>query len=329
MSIIDKLKNVDFLRRKVKKLKIWREYVKDANRFSKYYMEECDKNEDYEYRMLMLVHNIEKGMCMPNPRPFGQEKITKLMRMIDSCDKQNRYIGTSAYKMSLSILNQWLLFYKAHDWDEALCSSVERFLMSYDDAMKSLNVGYEIISKENLLLKNDAAFEEVIKTRRAVRNFSPEKLNEDTVKQCVALAQAAPTACNRQMVGIIHVEDRELCSLITKTIYGASGFSKETVNYFVITFDLKSLDYYGERNQGYLNAGLIAMNFVNALHSKGIGSCFIQWANTQSETRMICKALGIEENKQIAVVVGAGYYADEEVIAKSCRRDMSEIYRKI
>ncbi len=82
MSIIDKLKSVGALRRIVKKCKIWHEYMLDADVFCKYYMEESDKRKDYEYRMLMFVHNIEKGMCMPNPRPFGKEKISKLMDMI-------------------------------------------------------------------------------------------------------------------------------------------------------------------------------------------------------------------------------------------------------
>ena len=110
MSIIDKLKSVGALRRIVKKCKIWHEYMLDADVFCKYYMEESDKRKDYEYRMLMFVHNIEKGMCMPNPRPFGKEKISKLMDMIKVCEKEERYVNSSAYKMSISILYQWALF---------------------------------------------------------------------------------------------------------------------------------------------------------------------------------------------------------------------------
>lgn len=299
------------------------------NTFDKFYMEECDKHEDYEYHMLMFVHNLEKGMCMPNPRPFGQEKVERLMHMIEACEKRNRYVGSSAYKMSISILNQWLIFYKKHKWDDELCKKVESFIERYSDDLKSQSVGYEIISKHDLILDKNASFDEVLRTRKAVRSFSADRLDEDVVRQCIFLAQTAPTACNRQMVEILHVEDRKLCNLITKTIYGASGFSKDTVNYFVITFDMKSLDYYGERNQGYLNAGLVAMNFVNALHSRGIGSCFIQWANTEAETKVVCQALKISENKRIAVVIGAGYYIEEEVVAKSCRRDIDEIFRRI
>ena len=329
MLLIEKLKSIDILRRTVKSVKIWREYLIDAHQFSKFYMEKCDQHEDFEYRMLMFVHNLEKGMCMPNPRPFGKEKVNQLMRMIESCEKNKRHVDSSAYKMSISILNQWVKFYKDHNWDENLYKTVEDFVAKYSDKEKSLSVGYEILSKEKLILDKNASFDDVLRTRRAVRSFTADRLDKDTVQECVALAQAAPTACNRQMIEIIHVEDRKLCDLITNTIYGSSGFSRDTVNYFVITYDIKSLDYYGERNQGYLNAGLVAMNFVNALHSRGIGSCFIQWANTESETRTVCQALKISANKKIAVVIGAGYYTEEELIAKSCRRSTNEIFRRM
>ena len=101
------------------------------------------------------------------------------------------------------------------------------------------------------------------------------------------------------------------------------------MNYFALTYDVKSMDYYGERNQGYLNAELIAMNHANALHSRGIGYFFIQWSNTASEEREVKKKLGINETEHIAVVLGAGYYADEMYIAKSCRCNMEEIYTPV
>ena len=326
MSFVEKIKSIDWLRRPVKRFKIWREYFSDAKEFSRYYMEEADRHEDYEYRMLMLVHNIEKGMCMPNPRPFGKEKITKLMEMLKVCEKENRYVNSSAYKMAVSILYQWALFYKDHGWNDELLQRVETLLDNYPDDVKGLEVGYQILQKKDLIVSGNTPFDDVVKTRRAVRTFSDKKLDSGTVEECIRLAQAAPTACNRQMIKIYHISTRAKCDVITDTIYGASGFTRDTVNYFVLTYDVKSLDYYGERNQGYLNAGLVAMNLANALHSRGIGSCFIQWANTASEEREVKKQIGIGVTEHIAVVIGAGYYANEMCIAKSYRRDMKEIF---
>lgn len=58
------------------------------------------------------------------------------------------------------------------------------------------------------------------------------------------------------------------------------GIYFKEVNTFIITFDANGLIGAGERNQGYFNAGLFSTNFINALYSLGIGTCFIQFANS-------------------------------------------------
>ena len=110
---------------------------------------------------------------------------------------------------------------------------------------------------------------------------------------------------------------------------GLSGFEKDSVNFFVITYDTCSLSFYGERNQGYLNSGLVAMNFVNAMHSKKIGSCFLQWGNTNKEEKSVKNVLEIPQNEKIAVVIGAGYYKSINKIPCSNRKKISEIYKEL
>lgn len=329
MQLIETLKSIDCLRRPIKKMKIWKEYLHDAASFNKYYMEECDRKGNYDYRMLMLIHNIEKGMCMPNPRPFGQEKVRRLMHMLGEYEKAGKDRDASVYNMVISIVYQWTLFYENHGWTDDTYTDAKAFLTRYSDDQKAIKVGYDVYSKEELTVSHEDSFDKVVKTRKSVRSYMDIPLKREDVLECVQIAQCAPTACNRQMIGIVHVENRELCDLISETIYGASGFTTDTLNYFVVTFDINAFDYYGERNQGFLNAGLVAMNFVNALHSRGIGSCFLQWANTAGEDEIVRKKLGIAEHERIAVVIAAGYYMDYSMVARSSRRKKEEIYRRI
>lgn len=330
MLITEQLKRVDWLRRLVKKHKIWKEYFHDARLFCKYYMEECDRRGDNEYRMLMFVHNLEKGMCMPEPRPFGHKKIISLMEMITRYENMGKSHSSSVYNMSIAIIQQWVNFYVEHGWeDDTIFHQAKNFLDKYGVNFADQAVGYTILKKDQLYVSQNCPFDNVIKSRRSVRTFLNKSLSEEDVLECIELANSAPTACNRQMVGIVQVENRELCDLITNTIYGAGGLSADTVTYFVITYDIRAFDYYGERNQGYFNAGLVAMNFVNALHSRGIGSCFLQWANNAEEDCFVRRRLNIPENERIAVVVAAGYYPEEMYVAKSMRKNVNEILRKI
>lgn len=59
------------IRKTGKILKIYREFLGDAHGFSSSYIESAEEKENYKYSILLLVHSLEKGMCMPMPRPFG------------------------------------------------------------------------------------------------------------------------------------------------------------------------------------------------------------------------------------------------------------------
>ena len=128
---------------------------------------------------------------------------------------------------------------------------------------------------------------------------------------------------------MIGVKDTKIKTELNKVIIGLPGFNKEHVNFFIITYDLAAFAYSGERQQGLLNTGLCTMNFVNALHAKGIGSCCLQWSNKHSEDRRIRKLLGLKDSERIGVIVGAGYYLPENTIPCSVRRPISDIYREV
>ena len=141
----------------------------------------------------------------------------------------------------------------------------------------------------------------------AVRNFRHDELKQEDIDYAVKRFLDTPTACNRQMCRIFYVKDKKVKRELDRTIIGLPGFNLDTVNYFIITYDLSAFAYSGERQQGLFNAGLCTCNFINALHVCGIGSCCLQWSNKHSEDKKISDLLGLLDSERIAVVVGAGY----------------------
>ena len=190
-----------------------------------------------------------------------------------------------------------------------------------------IDVGVMNYSKTTAEIFKGFNYTEAIKTRHSVRSFSNQKIKDEDIIDCLQASLHTPSACNRQMCKIYQIADKHKKEKLSDVIMGLSGFEKDGVTYFVFTYDISAFSFYGERNQGYFNTGLFAMNFVNALHFKGIGSCFLQWANNSKDDLYIRKVLGIPPNEKIVVILAAGYYQEECIIPKSYRKSVQEIFK--
>jgi len=161
---------------------------------------------------------------------------------------------------------------------------------------------------------------------KKLRNFSNEKVSLDEIKYAISAAISSPSACNRQMIKTYYYPNStKKNEIISQYAQGLSGFDKENINYCIITYDENSLCIPGEKNQGMLNSGLFSMNFVNALHSKNIGSCFIQFGNKMNEEKKLKEKLEIKNNERVAVIIALGKYREVNYVPISCRKDVEDI----
>ena len=140
------------------------------------------------------------------------------------------------------------------------------------------------------------------------------------------MAKYSPSACNRQYVKLHYYPKGKMKQNVIDYSLGKGGLYLEGVNTFIITFDVNGLGGAGERNQGYFNAGLFATNLVNAFHSLGIGTCFIQFANPIEQEEKLKQLNDIPSNERIAVILYAGYYDEKSIFAVSPRRDFEDIF---
>ncbi|MCI8269577.1 MAG: nitroreductase family protein [Lachnospiraceae bacterium] len=320
MKLIELLKQNDALRRVVKKEKIRQEFLNDAKIFSEHYLEKAEDKGNYKFRIMLIVHSIEKGLCMPQPRYFGREKVLQLVNIL------NHYSSVSdfEYQLGYSVLQEWCKFIDEYEWErDDTYILVEKFLK--DNAILSnYRAGKQLMYAP--LLSVEDSFEKVIFSRHSVRDFQDKPLEQYDIEFALKCFLEAPTACNRQMCKIYKIDNCEIKKILDNTIMGVSGFNKNTVTYFIVTYDTAAFEYYGERNQGYLNAGLTSMNFINGLHARNIGSCFMQWSNKKSEDTMIKRKLKLPVSEKIAIVIGAGYYKERCLIPCSCRRPMEDVF---
>lgn len=123
------------------------------------------------------------------------------------------------------------------------------------------------------------------------------------------------------------IDDPEGKRVLYNTLHGTGGVDYENCRIGVVTYDSRSLEFYGERNQGYLNAGLFAMTLIYALHWKGVGACLLQFGNTTAEERNLVDRLGLAASERIAVGLSIGHLEASDTVPASVRRTVGEVLR--
>lgn len=314
--------------RKLRDIVKSRDFKEDKKFFLKNYMySENITKEKLEYELILEIHKLEKGFACQNPRPFGIEKIKRIIEILE-IHKNRKYPRNFATNLALSTLKEYKNFYEKMKWvDREEYSTVKNYLADNSE-FTHIQAGAFDITKEELLNGSQIDYESFLKSRHSVRNFAAKKLKKEDIKKAVEMAILTPSACNRQMCKIYYMESQNSKKIIEKYAQGLGLVELDNINYFLITFDISANYFIGERNQGWFNAGLMTMNFVNALHSLGIGSCCIQFGNTFQEEKDMKKLLDLPESERIAIIVACGYYSDNSRIPYSTRKPLEDIFSK-
>lgn len=328
-NIIKNIPGFNFINRIRKNYKLKKEFSNDYKFFKNNYVySKQTTKEKLEYEMILEIHKLEKGFAVVNPRPFGIDKIKKIIELIKKFESCN-YERSFSYNLAYSSLEEYKKFYEEKDWIDTEQYKIVNQFLSNGKEYDYISVGAHDLIKKDFIEDSKIDFDKFISSRKSVRNFAPKELLVEDINKAVNMAIKSPSACNRQMCKVYYIDSDNNKKVIEKYAQGLGLFDLTNANYFVITFDISANYFIGERNQGWFNAGLFSMNFVNALHSLGIGSCFIQFGNSFKEEQEMKKIFNIPDSERIAVIITAGYYDEISRIPYSTRKNIEDIYRKI
>lgn len=275
-----------------------------------------------EYNMLLHIHALEKGMLNKKMRPFGVEKVKQLINLFNEVNNNS----FSCYLL-IGILKAYVEVYEKNDWTENKeYLLVKQFLDEYKNKDFKKAGTYEL-NKNEILKDSKIDYLAFVSSRHSVRSFKDIPLEKADIEKAVKMTIMSPSACNRQMCKIWHITDRNKVEALKKRLSGLGNFNlNNNIDFFIITFDMNNCLFISDRHDGRFNTGLMAMNFVNGLHSLGIGSCFLQFGNYLDDEIELKKILEIPNNERISIVIGAGYYEDEIKVTHSKRKNINDIY---
>lgn len=323
----EKIKNIKFVYNAYKFIKNRFDsidFCRDRKFFLKHFIYGKKTTRKNEYDIMLAIHQLEKGMTSTHLRPFGVSKVHHIINLLE-LDINIMNDSMYVYNYALSILNQYVFLYEENGWtDHKEYILTKKFIEG-----KKYNLidsgAFDLFWRD---IKNDSSinYDKFLSSRHSIRNFANRELAREDIEKAVNMAIKSPSACNRQMCKIYYIKKSNHRDIVMKKAQGLSLFETDHINFFMITFDVSANSFIGERNQGWFNAGLFAMNFVNGLHSLGIGSCFIQFGNSFKEEQCLKKSLNIPECERIAVIIAAGYYDEVSRIPYSTRKDIRDVY---
>ena len=255
-------------------------------------------------KILLINHQLEKAQTYNNPKKgYGQEKVKSLIRIL----KQylERYEANETTETAFAIIKSHIDNKNAYK-DSYITDAYEELANTYTDKTCKVMGGvayFDTDTSKNLNYEQLLAF---FKSRHSCRSYSKEEITPSEIKKAIVSAQTAPSACNRQLPRIHTYSNPEK---IKEIIYAQSSdieWCLSANKLFIITTNLYLLRDHCERNQGMFDAGLFAMNFVHALNSLGIDSCF-KMANKLIKLEKATKrAANIPGNEDINILIIAG-----------------------
>lgn len=297
------------------------QFLYDQNFYKKNNMKATDDLNRIGYDTVIITHTLEKGMSHFELRPFGQRKTKNIMNLLKKELNYKNHLNHFSFINGINSLREYKKKYEEHKWtDKEEYKKVSDFLKNYEK-IPYQRTGAYIMKKEKLKKDYNIDYKKFIMSRHSTRNYKHEELKIEDIEKAVEMAKYSASACNRQYIKVHYYPNKKMKQNVIKYSIGKGGLYLEGVNTFIITFDVNGLKGGGERNQGYFNAGLFSTNLVNAFHSIGIGTCFIQFANSVKQEEELKKMNDIPEYERIAVILFAGYYAEESFFAVSPRKD--------
>ena len=281
-------------------------------------------------QLLWWYHKLERGLVTPGSadaplRFFGAEAAAatcRIMRQWEAagCSQQNPvYVGAvetlRSYRERLNRTPP-----PAAVAAELIAAVEERLQGTSPDARLTTPIPYRATEPTAHRL-----LEEIACDRRSVRHFDGRPVDLALVRRAAAVAQFAPSACNRQPWRLHLFQDKVDIAALLALQNGNDGFGHTIPLLGLLTVD--HAYFYGavERIAPTLDAGLFLMGLLLALQAQGLASCCLNWNVMPARNVEAHRISGIPPNEKIVTFLAIGVAAPATIVPLSPRRAVDEI----
>lgn len=172
-------------------------------------------------------------------------------------------------------------------------------------------------------------FYDVVKNRKSVRRYKPEKVPGDALARIMEAARLAPSWANKQCWRYVIVDDPGLITRITPAT--AQGFGAPMM--IVLCADPSESGHREGKDYYLVDAAISMEHLVLAAAAEGLGTC---WVAGRLEEAAIKQALGVPDQLRVVAITPLGFPSESigskivdgalrTMVSASSRKPMDEI----
>jgi len=164
---------------------------------------------------------------------------------------------------------------------------------------------------------------DVILTRRSIRKYTKQLIQDEIVKELLEAAVSAPSAGDQQPWHFVIIDERKILNQIP-SFHPYSTMLSDAQKAILVCADTKI-----ETHKGYfpLDCSAATQNLLLAAHAKGLGSCWLGIYPRPERIAGMRKLLNIPEHVIPFSLISLGYPAEKS--GKVDRYENSRVHRNM
>jgi len=279
-------------------------------------------------RITAMYHSVERGLALPAPTPgFGAQNIAHLVEAIE--EYVRRFGMDASLNPAAGALDAYLKFNRLSNTDPPNRAGIERTLRLLEPIRSEEGDGGTLgISRDSIHAATANVSADFFLKRYSIRQYSDKEVSQADIDAAIIMAQKTPAVCNRQECRVHVIHDKALI-LKALAIQGSRGFNDQINKLLVITNRLTAFYGMGERNQCWIDGGMFAMGLALALHSRGLGTCCLNWSKSAAPDRALRRLLKLQPAEVVITLMAVGHLPANLLVARSVRRPLASARRHI
>ncbi|MBW3082611.1 nitroreductase family protein [Bifidobacterium phasiani] len=279
-------------------------------------------------RTVFYAHQIEKGLSHKDFRyGFGRTALTNLsfaMKRLENVVPDARQ-NDNSYRVALATIHEYIQRHRQAKYDltNIKCIFTPEIWCEAEQYEGTQGGSYAIdvaVKKDNKF----KTFKQLAESRHAVREYSEEPVTVSQIHEAVNLARTAPSVCNRQPARVHVTFDSRIITEALNIQGGFRGYATPPA-LILVTADNQAFLYPSERNEGFVDGGLFAMQLLMSLESVGLAACPLNTMMDGKSEQATRALMHVPDTEFLVMYIAVGHFPNTINLCRSTRLPVNAI----